>query len=441
MNNLESNLWLVVYLLAWIVFFVSYQKKRKIFDAGSFILCTYILYAFLSWRLFNSPGTVYNKPIHLFPFIYLFIMLLLATSTVLKYDVKKISGIQRPNSLYFLIVSLFFVVPSLIHSPSTISHIQEGIVKMVVDSRAGNEMYREAIERSYQSGTGGVSNIMAIFSSAFYNIGVLLTFYYLTLSKRNKWLSAALILSTLIGLLVYVSLGQRGGVILRLFTIIVTYFAFKTYYPQKVQKILKYAGIIVVVLVSVPIVLITMSRFGSDEGSSFDSALQYAGQENINFNYYGLNDGGVRYGDRTAPLFKKMIGFQNVPDNYWQRRDKYPQLKMDDDVFYTFVGDFTIDYGPIIAVFLFLIFTALFLNATKVKGKQIKFHQLILVHFVMCICAQGGMSLFSFSDTAGNLQIIVVVIAYFLFKIDYQTSLNNKYEPHSISNSSDKESL
>lgn len=441
MNNLESNLWLVVYLLAWIVFFVSYQKKRKIFDAGSFILCTYILYAFLSWRLFNSPGTVYNKPIHLFPFIYLFIMLLLATSTVLKYDVKKISGIQRPNSLYFLIVSLFFVVPSLIHSPSTISHIQEGIVKMVVDSRAGNEMYREAIERSYQSGTGGVSNIMAIFSSAFYNIGVLLTFYYLTLSKRNKWLSAALILSTLIGLLVYVSLGQRGGVILRLFTIIVTYFAFKTYYPQKVQKILKYAGIIVVVLVSVPIVLITMSRFGSDEGSSFDSALQYAGQENINFNYYGLDDGGVRYGDRTAPLFKKMLGFQNVPDNYWQRRDKYPHLKMDDDVFYTFVGDFTIDYGPFIAVILFLIFTLLFLNATKVKGKRIKFHQLILVHFVMCICAQGGMTLFSFSDTAGNLQIIVVVIAYFLFKIDYQSSLSNNYETHSISNSSNKESL
>lgn len=441
MNDFTSNLWLVVYLLAWVVFFVSYQKKRKIFDAGSFILCTYILYAFLSWRLFNTAGTVYNKPIHLFPFIYLFIMLLLATSTVLQYDVRKISGIQQPNSLFLLIVSLFFVVPTLIHSPSTISHIQEGIVKMMVDSRAGNEMYREAIERSYESGTGGISNIMAIFSSAFYNLGVLLTFYYLTLPKRNKWLSAALILSTLIGLLVYVSLGQRGGVILRLFTVIVTYFAFKSYYPQKVQKILKYAGVVVVVLVSVPIVLITLSRFGSEEGSSFDSALQYAGQENINFNNYALDDGGIRYGDRTAPLFKKMLGFHNVPDNYWQRRDKYPHLKMDDDVFYTFVGDFTIDYGPIIAVVLFLIFTPLFLNATKVKGKRIKFHQLILVHFVMCICAQGGMSLFSFSDTAGNLQIIVVVIAYFLFKIDYQTSLSNKYEPRRISNSSNKESV
>lgn len=441
MNDIGSNLWLVVYLLAWIVLFVCYQKKRKIFDAGSFILCTYVLYAFLSWRLFNSPGSVYTKTIHLFPFIYLFIMLLMATTTVLKYDVRKISDIQRPNKFYLVVVSLFFVIPSLIHSPSTISHIQEGIVKMIVDSRAGNEMYQEASERSYENSSGGISNIMAIFSSAFYNLGVLSTFYYLTLPKRNKWLSVALILSVLIGLLVYVSLGQRGGIIIRLMTIAATYFAFKSYYPQKVQRILKYAGIVVVALVSVPIILITMSRFGSEEGSPFDSVLQYAGQENINFNYYGLNDGGIRYGDRTAPLFKKMLGFQNVPDNFWQRRDKYPHLKVDDDVFYTFVGDFTIDYGPIIAALLFLIFTPLFLNATKVKGKRIKFHQLILVHFVMCVCVQGGMSLFSFSDTAGNLQIIVVVIAYFLFKFDYNSSISNKYEAHSISNSSDKESI
>lgn len=441
MNDLGSNLCLVVYLLEWIVLFVCYQKKRKIFDAGSFILCTYVLYAFLSWRLFNSPGSVYTKTIHLFPFIYLFIMLLMATTTVLKYDVRKISDIQQPYKFSLVVVSLFFVIPSLIHSPSTISHIQEGIIKMMVDSSAGNEMYREAIERSSESGSGGVSNIMAIFSSAFYNIGVLLTFYYLTLPKRNKFLSAALILSTLIGLLVYVSLGQRGGVILRLLTVIVTYFAFKSFYPQRLRKIIKIAGIVVVVIVSIPVILITMSRFGSDEGSSFDSVLQYSGQANINFNYYALDDGGIRYGDRTAPLFKKMLGFHNVPDNYWQRRDKYSHLKMDDDVFYTFVGDFTIDYGPIIAFLLFLIFTPVFINATRVKGKKIKFHQLILVHFVMCVCVQGGMSLFSFSDTAGNLQIIVVVIAYFLFKFDYQSSLSKNHEAHSISYSSYKESL
>lgn len=429
-----SNLWLVGYLLAWVGFFIYYQKKRKIFDAGSFILCTYIFYAFCSWRLFNIFDNSF-KPIHLLPFIYLFVMLLMATSTVLKFDVTKVKSIQQPNSFYFLVVSLFFVVPSLIHSPSTISHIQEGIFKMIIDTNAGNEMYREAIEKSQDSGSGGISNLAAIFSSAFYNIGVLFTFYYLTLKDRNKWFSFAMILSMLIGLLVYVSLGQRGGVVLRLLTVVVTYFALKTFYPRKTQKIIRRAGIVLVILVSVPIALITISRFGTKEGGSFNSALHYVGQENLNFNNYGLDDGGIRYGDRTAPLFKKMLGFHNVPNNFWERRDKYPHLKMDDDVFYTFVGDFTIDYGPLIAFILFCIFTPIFISATRIRGGCVIFHQLILIQFVMCVCVQGGMSLFSFSDTAGNLQLIVTAIAYFLFKFDYQTSLN-KNEPRRISLSS-----
>ena len=418
-----SNLWLIVYMLAWVGYLFYYQKKRKIFDVGSFVLCTYILYAFCSWRLFNISSNDY-KPIQLFPFIYLFVMLLLATSTILDYNVKKITQIQKPSRFLFVVVSLFYVVPSLIHSPSTISHIQEGILKMFIDSRAGDELYKEATERSFESGTGGISNIMAIFSSAFYNIGVLFTFYYINLKNRNKWLSAALVLSVLIGLLVPVSSGQRSNTVLRLLTVIATFFALKNFYSKKIQRKLKYAGFILVILVSFPIALVSISRFGTNDSSALESTLNYVGQANLNFNNYGLDDGGLRYGDRTIPLFKKMLGFHNVPDNYWQRRDKYPHLKMDDYVFYTFVGDFTIDFGPITAFLLFIIFTPLFNSATIVKGNCIKFHQLIIVHFVMCVCVQGGMYLFSFSDIAGNLQLIVMLVAYFVFRFDYYNRIN-----------------
>lgn len=422
MDSTWSNICLIIYFLAWLICFIKYQKVRKCFDAGSFLLVCYTLFAFLSWRLYNNPDYGYgSKPIHLFPFLYLFLMLLMATSTVLKYDTTKIDRIQRPPRLFFIVVAIFFVFTSLAHFPSSISHFSEGIMKLLLDDSVGQSLYQESLEDRVSDGDGAISNLSAIFSSAFYNIGVLFTFYYLTLPKRKKWFTVALILSCLMGILAYISLGQRGGVFIRTMTIIITYFAFKKFYSKKLNKTVGKIGVILLILISIPIMAITLSRFGEKEGGALGNVMAYMGQENINFNNNALDDGGIRYGDRTVPLFKRMLGFQNVPDNFWQRREKYPNLKMDDDVFYTFVGDFTIDYGPILAVFLFVFFTIVFHNLTRVRGRTVLFHQLILIHFVMCVCAQGAMELFTFSDVAGNLQLIVVFLSYWLCLYDYKS--------------------
>ena len=406
MDGSWSNICLIIYFLAWLFTFIAYQKKRKIFDAGSFLLVSYTLFAFLSWMLFNNPDFGYGyKPIHLFPFFYLYIMLLMATSTVLKYDTRKIDRIQKPPYIFSLVVAIFFVITSLALFPSSISHFSEGIMKMMVDDAVGESLYQE---------------------SAFYNIGVLYTFYYLTLPKRKKWFTVALLLSCLMGILAYISLGQRGGVFIRSMTIIITYFAFRKFYSKKLNHMVGLLGIVLLFLISIPIMAITFSRFGDKEGGALGNVMVYMGQENINFNNNALDNGGIRYGDRTVPLFKKMLGFPNVPDNFWQRREKYQHLKMDDDVFYTFVGDFTIDYGPVPAVLFFVFFTIIFVDLTKIRGKTVLFHQLILIHFVMCVCAQGTMELFTFSDVAGNLQLIVALLSYLLCLYVYKTKGSRK---------------
>ena len=45
------------------------------------------------------------------------------------------------------------------------------------------------------------------------------------------------------------------------------------------------------------------------------------------------------------------------------------------------------------------------------KEKTLKIHQALLLYFTMCVCMQGGMTLFSFSDT-GNLKIICFALLY-----------------------------
>ncbi len=419
MEEFISNINIILYILALGVTFVLYQKKKKNFDAGSVLLFSYLFYSISSLLLFNTQF-FYFGTIDLFPFIYLYLMLMLASLPVLVYDQNKIEEIQKPSTIFLNVFSIIFIIATLTQIPSIISDFRINIVKLLTVSSAGQELYKDAMDNSVSTGDGNISNLAAIISGAFSNIGILLFFYYLTIKKPNKLILIGLFVSSIVILLSYISLGQRGLIVEILYIIILTYFILRKFFSEKINKIVKRVGIFIVLAAAVPLIAITNSRFDDTLGGSLSSVYYYVGQENLYFNNYGLDDGGIRYGDRTFPLFKRMLGFDNVPANFWERREKYPDLIINDEVFIGFVGDFTLDFGPFVAPIIFIVFTLFALNSTKLRNGTLQFHQLILIHFVMCICMLGGMKLFSFSDVGGNLQLILYFIAYFIFKLDYK---------------------
>lgn len=411
-----SNIYLILYILIWVITLYRYQKNKHIFDAGSFIIGSYIIYAVFSLFLYNNKLVLYDK-MQLFPFLYLYAMLIIALYPIMKYDESKIHEIQKPSGSLLNIMSVIIIISSLIPIPSIITHFREGLMQIIVDSQIGDELYKTSLSNADNSGIG-ISNIPAIISGALSDICILLFFYYLTLSKKNKIIIIGLFLSCIISMILPISNGQRGGTINRLMTFIVAYYALKAYFPPDIKRKIKTTLFILAISLFVPILLITNSRFGERDGGALFSIVNYAGQANLNFNEYGLDAGGIRYGDRTINLFKSMV-VSDVPKNFMERRTKYSHLKMNDDVFYTFVGDFTLDYGPYIALVIFILFTLYVNKRTRIKGARILFHQLLLLFFVMCICTQGGMTLFTYSDIGGNLKIIVFFIAYICFKYDY----------------------
>jgi oligosaccharide repeat unit polymerase len=428
---LLSNIYIMIFILFWITKIVVYQKKKKIFDAGSILLFFYLFYAIMSLFLFNMAESEFNS-IKLFPFIYLFSMLMLAFYPILRYDYTTIIKIQKPPNFIFNLVCIIFIIPSLLQIPEIISNFQESIFRLLLDSEGGQDMYNEAMAESTSLGNGVILNLPSIITNAYGNFGILLLFYYLTVNKRNKFILIGLFISCTIGFLVNITLGQRGPLAETLVVMIISYFTFRKFYQPIVNKIIKNIGIILLVLVAVPIIALTQSRFSDYKGGSNSSVIYYVGHENLYFNNYGLDNGGLRYGDRTFPLFKKMLGFENVPSNFWERRFKYPNLKINDEVFIGFVGDFTLDFGPFLTPFIFIFFIIFILNKTIVRNNVVYFHQLILLHFLMSICMIGGMKLYPFSDVGGNLQLIVYFIAYFVFKFSH---LNNiiKSKPTSFS--------
>lgn len=412
-ESLSNNLIGLGYLLVWVLTFLGYHILRFKLDGGSAIMMTYILYAIFSILSINDFlfGDMY-LPLQVFPYVYLYVMLMIALSPAIYNHLHPTHTIDNPNSRMPVFVSIIIIGASVMLLPDIISNFSDGFVKLFTDVDAGKDAYSEQTEESESGGGSGISNLTAIIYNSLMDLPAFLAFYFLTKKKKNILLISGLFFAVIIGLLLPIMRGQRGGVVACTLTMFLAYMMFRSYLSVVVDRLVKSVGIIMIILVSLPVAAITISRFGSDNvGPGVGGYINwYVGQGNLYFNNYAFDNGGIRYGDRTMNLFKRLV-YSDTPKNYDERRWKYRHLNCDDNWFTTFVGDFVIDFGPVFATVIFVVFNSFVLYNIRPRGDTIKLHQLLLLYFSMCICMQGGMTLFSFSDTS-NLRIITFALFY-----------------------------
>jgi len=418
LGNDTSNIYLLLYISAWIITFVVYWKKKKYFGAGLLIVSSYIFYAVISFSLYNNPYAVSTfKALTFFPFVYLFVMLLISLQPVLKYNEKSI--IQQPSISLVNFISWSIVIVTLITLPSVLSHIQDGVTLILTTERGGIDLYNEFRMGNHTSNS--FLNIFYALGNISSDISVLFLFYYLTLPNKNKNLLLGLLLGAITSILSSLADGLRTEASMKILLIFGSYFLFKEQLSKSVRRTMKTIGIVLLSFVFVVMAALTISRFASAEGGANFQVERYIGQANLYFNNYCFDAGGIRYGDRTCNVFKKLLLFDNVPNDVMATRAKYSNMKIDDGSFYTFVGDFVLDFGPIYGALILIIFSILFCLLTKPKKRgKILFHQLILVYFVMSVCIQGGMYLFYYSFKM-NYVIIAYFLFYLLFRWDYHT--------------------
>ena len=258
-----------------------------------------------------------------------------------------------------------------------------------------------------------------------YDYSVFIFFFLFTRKDKNIIFLIFLFLAIIIGMIIPVMDGQRGAVIKCGLTIIAGYMLFRKFISKRIDRIIQIAGIIVTVIVAIPIIAITISRFSDRKDSPETSGYVYwyIGQANIYFNNYALDAGGTRNGDRTINLAKRLLS-PDTPKNYTERREKYSNLNIGDDYFTTFVGDFAIDFGPLAAFIIFVVFNGWAILHIRPRDGTIKLHQLLLVYFALCVSLQGGMTLFMYSDT-GNLALGAMIILYIWLR--FHESLLKKF--------------
>ena len=417
-----SNICIIIYLLAWITLVYVQIKRVRVVGPATMVMMSYSFYAILCLIYYNTEfqATNPNTPLTLFPFIYLFAMLYLALYPGLYFERSCVKTVQRPSSYIVDSFIIVYCICSIIQIPSILGQITSGITMILLESQGGADLYLEKSNRVLavsDYAISGLNGMISIVHNVFQDISVFFVFYYLTLPKRKKILVILLTTIVLIDMLYSLSQGERNYVMMFFFMFAVGYFLFHDYIEEKVRAIVKKIALVLMGLMLVPFVAITISRFGESKNTTpIESAISYAGKAPVNFNAYVFHTDEIRYGDRTMNLFKKILGF-DAPANHEEGHIKYPNLIIDDYTFYTFVGDFVMDFGLIFAAILFLVFSSMFSSLVRVRGRTMYLHQMLIIYFVLNICAQGGMYLFSYSYN-GNWKIMGYIFMYFVLLTD-----------------------
>lgn len=412
----ESNIFILVYIALWGITFFYYWKKKKFFGAGNLIIASYLFYAILAFFLYNHESSVEYDKLTLFPFIYLYVLLLIFLQPVLRYDEK--CKIQLPSESIIKPFIYLYALSAIGVTPYVFSHIQEGLATIALTSSGGDELYYASHLGIDEEKSWSIYNVFKIVFNFFSDFGVLLFFVYAAMPNRKKSLMIMMLFAIFIKLAEALASGYRTELVMHALSFITAYFLFRNHFSSQTNKSLKMVLIGFVVFASFFTIAINSSRYSGKSYESSFQLLNYAGQASLQFNSYGLDAGGIRNGDRTCNWFKRKLGFEDVPKDIDSTRNKYLYMKLNDSRFSTFVGDFTLDFGPFATAILLPLFSLLFSLATKKRNGIIAFHQLIIILFVMTVCVQGGMYLFYYSFDK-NIRIIYILLLYLFFKWDY----------------------
>ena len=410
-----------------LAFFIIRKKMR--ICASKVIIASYLLYSVLSLILFVNQkeylgGRLYPE-VKLIPYLFLYILLLMAVYPVIKFDSSDIKRIQRPSRDIITIFFIIYSVGVIILLPYYFANIQEGLSRLIL-SDAGVDLYQEAHDEYTKRYPWIIGIIEKYIHKPFGDLSALLFFYYLTLKDRKKSFTFFMIVIFVADLLAPIAQGLRTGVTMRLFAIIIAYYLFRPFLSQSILKESRRVGFVGLFFLGFLFLTLTISRLSNSSSNSLaGNIISYVGHANLNFNGFAFDLKGTREGERTIHEFKTMLGI-NKTKGFLDVRGKYDYIGADDSYFSTFAGDFVIDYGPFVTFIIFLISLFFFLTATKVTNHTVKFHQLILVFFLATVCMQGGFYLFYYSYEL-NWVIIITFVMYIVCVVDYKKHNKHNY--------------
>lgn len=383
----------IVNSILYLTLFLVYWNKNKTLDAYFVLLGGYTVTAVLSVAYQLSGESVYLDTTF-FPYIYLFICLLICLHPFKRLDIGDLSYIKESPLIKVLtyvyiisgIVAIYYTIPKSIE---LFQSNQWDILRQSLYEGEDMELYESSFERLCKN----VHSYLGPF-------GVIMCFYELTKQKKNKLLITLLFGTWLIDSLLGATLvASRGIVVNVLLNFLLILIIFRKTISKKMKKLMALFGAVLAIPTFIYLFIVSIARFGESEAGG--SAFMYLGHAMQCFNCRVM---GTMYdfawGKYALNYFytDKSINMQALGNTA-------------DSAFFTVIGDFYIDWGPIFSVVLCLLLSSILSYFTRKRKKSLS--DLVIIVFFASFFMRGMFVL----GRGYALQWIMLVVVWLLIRI------------------------
>ena len=264
---------------------------------------------------------------------------------------------------------------------------------------AGQELYFET----------GIFATIASVSAANYVFAIVLFFIYQIIggSKLRSTLLLIASLSEPVHILAFVG---RDGIVFWIFTFLFCYAFFRPYLPKVNSKKIIRSFVLIGMIMLVPFLLISVSRFGDKSGGTGGSFVSYLGQGFVQGPvYFGLENKPLTPGS-GFPLFRQLLGLPEYSSD--------GPVVIGDWISYRFSTFIVSLYQSLdiwgLVIFLFFIYILVSISFGRVKNK-ITFSQFIIYLLYFQVVGQG-VFYFRHYTRGGNLFLLSTLALAILFK-------------------------
>ena len=406
--------------IAYIIPLILYYKKKRQIDIGFLFYMIFAVSAIGSfWYYSQEDVDLYYPNIELSAFIYLWLMINFCLLPLYQTNLRKITYIDDRGIAPLLDgLSIMFVVLSLLPIVSLLSKVS---LSMFVGNDLGR-MYESDADKSALYFTGIIKYCFALIRR-FEDILIILFFYQLSKAKKNWALINAMWLPIGLFVLFKVASGSRGGVMSTFIAFFAMALFLRNTFEQKTFAYIRKIGVVFTSFIIVVVSAISISRFFFSVSAASSRATldrwisQYLGEGMVRFNDTVWNNDILMNGDQNIIFLKHLLGF-DVIENYDTFMMFYEaKLGLPVNVFYTFVGDWVLDFGIIGTIVVTVLFYILFKKLLNSYKSGVNILQLtilmIIFHFIgFGFAANVYRTIFIQKDTM--ILIIFAVVIYII---------------------------
>lgn len=394
---------------------------------GCFDVCVYMssLYAFTSFfsiviilgDMLGDGGILFDdtdvelNPLPTFIYCILLTVSILPFSLIYKKEIKVI----KPFPPFVAdIVSWILIVVSFIN------------LYLIIDSTAdilGGDL--EAVRAAHYDGLLSPAQVKAetmpfVLKYLYYlNTSTLLAlplfFYYSCFEKRSWWFKGLVLFSSFSQPLVGIQTADRAEFTLYGLMFVFCIIFFHKFFTRKMKRTLIFISIPFVVGIVTYMVAVSVARFKTTSGGAETSAVQYAGQNYINFCFFWENaDPSLITAEREFPLLYHTV--MNIDTDDERRGDRGGELGFFMSVFATFIGDILLDLSfPGLLIWLTYFFLLSLLVIKRSHREEFDMADIMAI-FVLAVIPIFGVFYYRYFYFTYTLMLILTALLYFLTK-------------------------